>query len=271
MGAILPSRSPDFADFSALSLVRSSILLRGRDTWVYQQKYRIVVKEPKGFRSCISSGPAQTIFTMLPWSGVYMKKKIYQSRLVSIAQYQHAGRRREYIRGSFNLLVAVLSGFVLFSTTIRADGAQAMMEMKIYSQSISANIQGATLDTVLNKLMVEKGIWVKGAESVLREKVHANFVDLSIEYGLKKILSNLNYSLIFDATQSVVGVIILGRTKTTMSGNPVYGSTTVAMEDSVEDDSDLNNQEDLTESENSQDENSNDSVLPFLPDDYQYE
>ena len=89
-------------------------------------------------------------------------------------------------------LMIVLAGLALFAATIPAYSAQGISELQFSSQSISAEIEGATLETILNKIIAKKGIWFKGSQSVLQEKVNTRFVDLPIEYGLKKILRNLS-------------------------------------------------------------------------------
>jgi len=163
----------------------------------------------------------------------------------------------------------VLAGFTLFAATIPAYSAQGISELQFSSQSISAEIEGATLETILNKIIAKKGIWFKGSQSVLQEKVNTRFVDLPIEYGLKKILRNLNYSLIFDENQSVVGVIVLGRNaekESILEDN----RTSLAMEENTENDLSVDSQVTQIKQEG-QDENTADTELPFLPHDYQYE
>jgi type II secretory pathway pseudopilin PulG len=163
----------------------------------------------------------------------------------------------------------VLAGLALFAATIPAYSAKGISELKFNNQSISANIEGATLETILNKIIAKKGIWFKGSQSALQEEVNTRFVDFPIEYGLKKILRNLNYSLIFDGNQSVVGVIVLDRNaeKESILEN---NRTTLSMEENTENDFSVDSQVTQIEQEG-QDENTADTELPFLPHDYQYE
>jgi hypothetical protein len=163
----------------------------------------------------------------------------------------------------------VLAGLTLFAATIPAYSAQGIAELKFNRQSISANIEGATLETILNEIIAKKGIWFKGPQSVLQEEVNTRFVDLPIEYGLKRILRNLNYSLIFDENQSVVGVIVLGR-KAEKESILEDNRPTLAMEETTENDFSVDSQETPIAQEG-QDENTAYTELPFLPHDYQYE
>jgi hypothetical protein len=163
----------------------------------------------------------------------------------------------------------VLAGLTLSAATIPAYSAQGIAELKFNSQSISANIEGATLETILNKIIAEKEIWFKGSQRVLQEEINTRFVDLSIEYGLKRILHNLNYSLIFDENQSVVGVIVLGRNaekENILEDN----RTRLATEENTENDFSVGSQATPIAQED-QDENGVYTELPFLPHDYQYE
>ena len=166
-------------------------------------------------------------------------------------------------------LMIVLAGLTLSAATIPAYSATGMSELKFNRQTISANIEGATLETILNKIVVKKGIWYKGSQSVLQEEVNTRFVDLPIEYGLKRILRALNYSLIFDKNQSVVGVIVLGR-NAEKEGILEDNRTTLSMEENEENELSVDSQVTQIEQEG-QDENTADTELPFLPDDYQYE
>jgi hypothetical protein len=71
----------------------------------------------------------------------------------------------------------------------------------------------APLRDIIAKLKKEKGIWFKlwfkGSEFVLDEKISAQFSDLSVDEGLGRIFSLMNYSLVFDQHDDVVGVFLL--------------------------------------------------------------
>ena len=167
-------------------------------------------------------------------------------------------------------LITMFAGLTLAAGMVPAYGAQGMPELEFGRQSISANISKATLGTILQKIIAEKGIWFKGTDRVLQEEVSARFVNLPIEYGLKKILRNLNYSLIFDANQSVVGVIVLGRNAGQASDLEDNNRTPVAMEETSEDEFSIASYE-ASLSDESQEDDSANSELPFLPHDYQFE
>jgi len=107
---------------------------------------------------------------------------------------------------------ALFIGFLLMALPASSIDAQSgNSEIKIKRQSISVEIEGATLETIFDKINETKAIWFKGSKSALQERISASFVGLPIEDGLKIILNNLNYSLIFDNNQRVLGVVVLGK------------------------------------------------------------
>ena len=56
----------------------------------------------------------------------------------------------------------------------------------------------------------QSGVWFRGDETLFQEKISVTFNDLPLEEGLKRILANLNYSLMFDAKNKVAGVMVMG-------------------------------------------------------------
>jgi hypothetical protein len=194
--------------------------------------------------------------------------------------------------------VVFFIGFILIALPASSIDAQSgIPEIKFEGQSISVEIEGATLETIFDKINETKSIWFKGTISALQERITASFVDLPIEYGLKIILSNLNYSLIFDNNQRVLGVVVLGKNIKSESIPEGYRKT-LAMAEIPENDFNVNSQEnayhdeDYEESPNNsgeqpstvngdqktantqtdnEEENSADTELPYLPHDYQYE
>jgi hypothetical protein len=83
--------------------------------------------------------------------------------------------------------------------------------LKFNGQAISAELQGVSLRLILEKLNREKGIWSKGDESVLEEKVSVRVTDLPLLEGLRRILSDFNHVLVFDRDKRLVGLFILGK------------------------------------------------------------
>jgi len=83
--------------------------------------------------------------------------------------------------------------------------------LKCKGEILSANLKEITLKMILEKLGKERGVWFKCDNRVLDSKVSAHFKGLSLEEGLKRILSSMNYSLVFDSDRRLVGLIIIGK------------------------------------------------------------
>jgi hypothetical protein len=85
------------------------------------------------------------------------------------------------------------------------------IDLELRGQAMSAELQGISLRLILEKLNREKGIWSKGDESVLEEKVSVRVMDLPLLDGLRRILSDFNHVLVFDRDKRLVGLFILGK------------------------------------------------------------
>jgi hypothetical protein len=85
------------------------------------------------------------------------------------------------------------------------------IDLKFQEQTFSADLEEAPLGAIIKRFKEEKGIWFKGKESLLDEKVSVQFKDLPIREGLERILSAMNYSLIFDGEARLVGVVLVGK------------------------------------------------------------
>lgn len=85
------------------------------------------------------------------------------------------------------------------------------MSLEFEGQVFSACLQRAPLRLILEKLEREKGIWFKEVDSLLDEEITIQFTALSLEDGVKRILSSMNYSLVFNRDGELNGVVILGK------------------------------------------------------------
>jgi len=57
----------------------------------------------------------------------------------------------------------------------------------------------------------EKEIWFRGDPSLLEKEVTVHFTELPFEEGLKRILTSMNYSFIYDRNERLTGLIIIGK------------------------------------------------------------
>lgn len=87
------------------------------------------------------------------------------------------------------------------------------IDVKIEGQTLSANVKEVPLKAMLEKLKKETGIWVKGSQSLLQDNISAQFEDLPLQDGLKRILSSMNYSFVFGPNNKLEGVVIVGKGK----------------------------------------------------------
>jgi len=75
---------------------------------------------------------------------------------------------------------------------------------------LSVNLKETSLLDVARDIEKQSGVWFRGDETLFEEKISVTFNDLPLEEGLKRILTNLNYSLMFDAENKVAGVMVMG-------------------------------------------------------------
>ncbi len=103
--------------------------------------------------------------------------------------------------------------FLAFLTLIsKAVLLQAqLMDISIDStqQKISAYLENAPLDRVIEKIKQEKRIWIKGQGYLEGRKISVEFKALPFEKGLKRLLSTVNHAIVFNPDGSVSGVIIV--------------------------------------------------------------
>ena len=85
------------------------------------------------------------------------------------------------------------------------------VDLTLEGDAISANLKEIPLRDILEKLAGEKGIWCRGSEAVLSERISVQFKELSLEDGMKRILASKNYSLLFDKEGRPIGVMVVGK------------------------------------------------------------
>ena len=84
-------------------------------------------------------------------------------------------------------------------------------------QTMSADIKEAALKNVMENIKHKKGIWIKGEHYLEDKAISVKFEDIPIKKGINRILSALNYSLMFDQDGELLGIFILGTREKTMS------------------------------------------------------
>jgi hypothetical protein len=110
------------------------------------------------------------------------------------------------IHCSFLLILLALSLLALAP-------AKAADLVSVKDGLLSVNLKDNSLLEVARDIEKQSGVWFRGDETLFQEKISVTFTDLPLEEGLKRILTNLNYSLMFDARNKVAGVMVMGEGK----------------------------------------------------------
>jgi hypothetical protein len=102
------------------------------------------------------------------------------------------------------LLFSCILGLFLFQNALCAD------PVSFKDGLLSVNLKETSLLDVARNIEKQSGVWFRGDEALFQEKISVAFNDLPLEEGLKRILANLNYSLMFDNKNTVAGVMVMG-------------------------------------------------------------
>ncbi|MDY6987203.1 MAG: hypothetical protein SWQ30_04025 [Thermodesulfobacteriota bacterium] len=104
----------------------------------------------------------------------------------------------------------VASAFVLasFSPPWAAEGDVNITWQE--ETTLSADLSGVSLESVLEHLSDKQDIWFRVHKSVADHKISVRFAGLSLEEGLRRIFAGLDYSLEFDGQGKPCGIVIVG-------------------------------------------------------------
>ena len=87
---------------------------------------------------------------------------------------------------------------------------QKELEIQFTEKTLSVHITSMSLKDVCDRIKQKKAIWFSGSEELLKEKVTVQFENLAIDKGLKRILSRMNYTFIYNRHNVLITVIIIG-------------------------------------------------------------
>jgi hypothetical protein len=110
------------------------------------------------------------------------------------------------------LMMIGLMGVGGFQTALAlgtADQEGSGLEFK--GNLVTADLCNVLLKNVLKVFQKKKGIEFKGDETLFARKISIKFKDLPVKRGVKRILSPMNYVMLFDKKGQLTKVIILGR------------------------------------------------------------
>lgn len=106
-------------------------------------------------------------------------------------------------------LFLILSALSLFSLA----AAQSADLVSVKDGLLSVDLKDTSLLEVARDIEKQSGVWFRGDETLFQEKISVTFHDLPLEEGLKRILANLNYSLMFDTANKIAGVMVMAEGK----------------------------------------------------------
>lgn len=105
------------------------------------------------------------------------------------------------------LIVSSFVGFFVYQHALCSEA------VSVKDGLLSVNLKDTSLLEVARDIEKQSGVWFRGDETLFQEKISLIFNDLTLEEGLKRILTNLNYSLMFDNKNKVAGVMVMGEGK----------------------------------------------------------
>jgi len=108
----------------------------------------------------------------------------------------------------------IVASLLVFLSSDLIMATEGYIDLAFGNRTLSANIREAPLRAVIGEIKKEGirfRIWLKRGKVSLDEKVSMQFKDLPIRDGLKRILSTMNHSLIFDNHGKLLGVFLPGK------------------------------------------------------------
>ena len=102
-----------------------------------------------------------------------------------------------------SIIVLFFGGLLLSSTSSASD-----LLIDVNGDAFSARVEDSPLKAVAEQIEIKTGIWFKSGGAFPEKKVSVAFERLPFEEGLERILSKMNYSLVFDDDDEIVGVFL---------------------------------------------------------------
>jgi len=112
------------------------------------------------------------------------------------------------------------AGLVLAALCARVSTFAYSADNELYldfnGHTMSAELYNASLEQILERTRKEKGIWYEANKAVLEEKISVQFKEVTLEQGIRRILSHINHVLVYDEEGNVMGVLVFGKEKIIM-------------------------------------------------------
>jgi len=142
--------------------------------------------------------------------------------ILSAGEYYVGGNHRKKARGELAMIpkdkvfAALMTILLIFCLPIESAASEISKILVFQGATITANLKEEPLRNIFARVHRETGIWFKIPESELNERVSVQFENLSIREGLKRILRTMNYCLLFDRDNNLIGAFVFGKAKTTV-------------------------------------------------------
>lgn len=119
-------------------------------------------------------------------------------------------------KASKAILTFLVASLLIFLSSALIIAEEGYVDLDFGKWTLSANIREAPLRAVIGEIKKENEriwfrMWLEGGRASLDERVSVQFKDLPIRHGLKRILSTMNHSLVFDNHGKLLGVFLLGK------------------------------------------------------------
>ncbi len=108
-------------------------------------------------------------------------------------------------------------GLWLLLCPAAAFAQEPVLELRISGQTMSARLEAVPLQEVVQEFK-RKGIWIRGEKHLPAREITLQFQDLELREGFKRILSDVNYCIVFGGEHRIDGLIVVGRTKVPQAG-----------------------------------------------------
>jgi hypothetical protein len=118
------------------------------------------------------------------------------------------------------MIKALIAFLLLLSGILTTPPALWAQRVSVQKGLLSVDLREAPLISVARDIERQSSISFKGDESILEERITVAFEDLPMEQGIKRILSTLNYSLLFDSQGEISEIIIMSEGSSPAGSQP---------------------------------------------------
>ncbi len=105
----------------------------------------------------------------------------------------------------------ILFGFLFFTGS---NTYAEQLNLKFKNNELSADLKDEPIQKIFEYLEKERGLWVEGEKEAPGKKISVKFDKLPLVDGIRRLLTDIDYALIFGREGNLTGVVIInGDTK----------------------------------------------------------